>query len=165
MSAAAAYYWRSGYLRTFAMFADVPGLEERGAADHVGSLYERMAKRDELCTTPGRVVKVDLLLREVVERWGLPAAIAADRFRKAELLEGLQAADWPVLPLLLRGQGYRDGGEDLRAFRKACLNDDVVPEQSLLLRSAMSEAVAVSDLSGNSKLAKGTQGGRRQVGS
>ena len=163
MSAASAYYWRTGYLRTFAMFADVPSLEDRGAADHVGTLYERMAKRNELTTTPGRIVKVDLLLREVVERWGLPAAIVADRFRKAELLEGLQAADWPVLPLLLRGQGFRDGAEDMRAFRKACLNDDVVPEVSLLLRSAMAEAVAVSDPSGNAKLAKGTQGGRRQL--
>ena len=163
MSAASAYYWRSGYLRSFAMFADTPSLEDRGAADHVGTLYERMAKRGELCTTPGRIVKVDLLLREVVERWGLPAAIIADRFRKAELLEGLTMAEWPVLPLVLRGMGYRDGSEDLRAFRKACLNNDVIPEVSLLLRSAMAEAVAVSDLSGNSKLAKGTQGGRRQL--
>jgi len=67
------------------------------------------------------------------------------------------------LPLILRGQGWKDGAEDVRRFRRACLNDDVVPEVSLLLRSAMAEAVAVVDVAGNAKLAKGTEGGRRQL--
>ena len=163
MSACAAYYWRTAYLRSFAMFAETPDVTERGRKDHVGNLYERMAERGELCTTPGRVVKVDLLLAEVLERWGMPAAIIADRFREQELRESLSLAKWPVLPLILRGQGWKDGGADLRAFRKAALAGDIIPEASLLMRSAMAEAVAVVDIAGNSKLAKGVEGGRRQL--
>ena len=163
MSSAAAYYWRTAYLRSFAMFAETPDVTERGRRDHVGNLYERMAQRGELCTTPGRVVKVDLLLAEVVERWGMPAAIIADRYREAELREALTLAKWPVLPLILRGQGWKDGAADVRAFRRAALAGDIIPEVSLLMRSAMSEAVAVVDIAGNAKLAKGTEGGRRQL--
>ena len=37
----------------------------------------------------------------------------------------------------------------------------VVPHESLLLRSAMSEARTISDPAGNSKLSKSTQGDRR----
>ena len=63
--------------------------------------------------------------------------------------------------LELRGMGFKDGGEDVRNFRQACLQGRVTPVPSLLLRSAMSEARTVSDPAGNAKLSKGTQGGRR----
>jgi len=92
MSAASAYWWRTGYVQCFAMFAQTPDLEERGRKDHVGDLYQRMYDRGELCTTPGRIVPADLLLAEVVERWGMPSAIVADRFREAEVREALTAA-------------------------------------------------------------------------
>ena len=57
--------------------------------------------------------------------------------------------------------GYKDGAEDLRAFRRACESRKVTPVPSLLLRSALAEARAVSDPAGNSKLSKGAEGGRR----
>ena len=61
-----------------------------------------------------------------------------------------------------RGQGYRDGGEDVRAFRRAAMDGRVTPVKSLLLRSSMAEARTISDPSGNAKLAKGGEGGRRE---
>ena len=64
-------------------------------------------------------------------------------------------------PLAVRGQGFKDGGEDVRAFRKAILEGRVTPKKSLLFRSAMSEARVVTDPAANAKLAKKTQGGRR----
>ena len=62
--------------------------------------------------------------------------------------------------LVVRGQGYRDGGEDVRLFRMAVLAGKVAPTRSLLLRAAL-EARTVDDPAGNHKLAKSTQGGRR----
>ena len=57
--------------------------------------------------------------------------------------------------------GYRDGSEDVRAFRSACLSGRVSPVHSLLLTAAMSSARVVSDPAGNAKLAKSSEGGRR----
>ena len=57
--------------------------------------------------------------------------------------------------------GFKDGAEDVRAFREACLEGRVTPVKSLLLRAAVREARTVSDPAGNEKLAKGGQGGRR----
>jgi len=57
--------------------------------------------------------------------------------------------------------GFQDGAADVRAFRRACAEGRVTPLASRLLRSAMSEARTVSDPAGNSKLCKGSQGGRR----
>ena len=34
-----------------------------------------------------------------------------DRWREGELREGLQAVAFPVAPLLVRGNGYKDGAE------------------------------------------------------
>ena len=58
----------------------------------------------------------------------------------------------------------KDGGQDVWEFRRACLSGNratVTPEVSLLMRSAMSEARVLGDSSGNFKLAKGTEAGRR----
>ncbi len=85
----------------------------------------------------------------------------ADRWREGELRDALTAAGVPLASLELRGQGFKDGAEDVRAFRRACAEGRVSPVTSLLLRSAMAEARTVSDPAGNEKLAKATQGGRR----
>ena len=161
MSAAAGYWPDTGRLAAMAAFPSVPSLAERGIRDGVGRLYVDMARRGELLTYPGRVVPVDALLIEVRARWGAPAAIAADRWREAELRQGLSDSGFPLAGLSLRGQGFRDGAEDVREFRRAVLRGEVKPGRSLLLRSALSEAVVVGDTSGNEKLAKGSQGGRR----
>ena len=62
---------------------------------------------------------------------------------------------------MLRGMGFLDGGQDVREFRRACLEGRAVPEPSLLMRSAMAEARVATDAAGNQKLAKGSEGGRR----
>ena len=61
------------------------------------------------------------LLSEALSRWGTPAAIAADRFKKSELIGHLNALHFPRAALVLRGQGYRDGSEDVRGFQLAAL--------------------------------------------
>ena len=58
--------------------------------------------------------------------------------------------------------GFKDGAEDVRLFRRACLEGKVAPGRSLLLRAALAEARTVADPAGNEKLAKGVEGGRRR---
>ena len=160
MSAAAAYF-RDGTLEAVACFPELPSLAERGLADGVGALYCQMVDRGELFTAGRRVSDIPALLRECLERWGRPVAITCDRWRLAELKQHLEAVSFPLAELVERGQGFKDGGQDVRDFRAGVLGDHVRPSQSLLLRAAMSEARVTGDPSGNWKLAKHVQGGRR----
>ena len=160
MSAGAAYF-RDGTLEAVACFPELPSLAARGLSDGVGGLYQQMADRGELFTAGRRVSDIPALLRECLERWGRPVAIACDRWRLAELKQHLEAVSFPLAELIERGQGFKDGGQDVRDFRAAVLGDHVRPSQSLLLRAAMSEARVTGDPSGNWKLAKHVQGGRR----
>ena len=163
MSAAAGYWPDTGRLAAVACFGEVPDLGSRGLSDGVGRLYTACAERGELVTCPGRVSDVKALLGEVWERWGRPAAIVCDRWREGELRDALAALRWPPAALVTRGQGFKDGGEDVRDFRAAFAGGEVTPVESLLLASAISEARTVSDPAGNSKLSKKNEGGRRQL--
>ena len=159
-SAVAAYWPASGRLEALAAFPHEPALAERGLRDGCGRLYQDCWKRGELIQTGGAAVDIQALLESARVRYGKPVAIAADRWREAELRDALRASRLgPALDL--RGQGFKDGGEDTRDFRRACLEGKVTPVQSLLMRSAMAEARTVSDPAGNSKLAKKGEGGRR----
>ena len=160
-SAAAAYWPETGALECFAVFPRNPDLSERGTADGVGGLYGRMAERGELLQAGEYTSDVRALLGEVLQRWGRPTVIASDRWRDGDLREALQLAAFPFTALTLRGMGWRDGAEDVRAFQRAALDGRLSPVRSLLLRSAMADARTVSDPAGNAKLAKGSAGGRR----
>ena len=161
MSAAVAYWPLTARLEALAFLPGVPGLAQRGLSDGVGRLYLDMAQRGELLTTPGRTVPEGALLAEIERRWGHPASIAADRWREAELRQALDDARFPACTFSARGMGFHDGGEDVRLFRRACLAGRVAPLPSLLMRSAMSEAVVLADPAGNEKLSKGSEGARR----
>ena len=118
--------------------------------------------RGELIVTPGRAVNVEALLLEALDRWSRPAAIVADRYGETDLRQALDRAGFPQAAFTVRGMGFKDGAEDVRLFRRACLTERVAPGRSLLLRAALSEARTVADPAGNEKLAKGVEGGRRR---
>ena len=160
-SAVASYWPESGRLEAVAAFPTEPSLAERGLQDGVGRLYSECERRGELIQTGGAAVDISELLSEALGRFGVPTAIAADRWREAELRDALKAAGVPLARLELRGMGYRDGAEDVRGFQRYCLETKVTPVESLLLASAIAEARTVGDPAGNHKLAKNTQGGRR----
>ena len=160
MSAAAAYF-RDGRLEAVAVFPETPDLAARGLSDGVGRLYVRMHERGELVLAGRRVSDIPSLLAEVLARWGAPSAVVIDRWRESELRDALDAARFPTAAVVVRGQGFKDGAQDVRDFRRALLSDRVRPAESLLLASAMAEARVVTDPSGNAKLSKGAQGGRR----
>lgn len=160
-SALAAYDPESGRLDGLALTGDVPSPAERGMADGVGRLYADLAGEGTLLVEPGRVPSPAALLREGLRRFGRPAAIVADRWREGELRDALQAAGFPAAALVTRGMGYRDGGQDVRAFQAACHGGQAFPRRCLLFRAALGEARTLADPAGNRKLAKGNEGGRR----
>ena len=161
MSAAAAYF-EDGRLESVAVFPAHPPLAERGLADGVGNLYVKMQDRGELLVAGHRVADIETLLGECLDRWGRPQAIVCDRWREAELRQILDKIRFPPASIVVRGQGFKDGGEDVRAFRRAVLGSYVRPSESLLMTAAMSEARVTVDPAGNAKLAKNSEGGRRQ---
>lgn len=161
MSAAASYWPETGRLQFICAFPDDPGLKARGDADGVGSLYEQMADRGELITTPGRTVEIGILLHWALTEFGYPAAVVCDRWRLNELKDAVEAAGVPAGHVITRGMGWQDGSEDVRAFQRAVKEGRVKAPVSLAVRSALSGAVTVADPAGNLKLAKATQGGRR----
>ena len=154
MSAVAACWAGTGRLECIAAFPSQPSLGERGLADGVGGLYVTMAETGDLLTLGDHVVQIDRLLEAAFSRFGYPGVILCDRWREAELLDALSSIGASTVPVITRGQGFRDGGEDVRCFQRGILGGVIRPVQSLLLRSAMGEAVTQSDPAGNLKINK-----------
>ena len=144
-----------------AAFPTKPSLAARAAADGVADVYERAAAAGDLLQLGGFAVDWAALLRLALVRFGAPDVVAADRWRVADLRDALEKADVPICAFVERGQGFKDGAEDVRTFRRACAEGKVTPLRSLLIRAACCEAMTVSDEAGNAKLSKGVEGGRR----
>lgn len=153
--------WASGRTETVGFFGSRPGLVERGRLDGCGTEYQVMADRGELVVLPGRVPKVEAIFQAAADRFGgPPARIAADRWRAGEVEDALGALGWRRVQVEWRGQGYKDGGEDVRTFRAALLRQEFTVSESRLLRAAIRDARTISDPAGNAKLAKGKERGR-----
>lgn len=161
MSAAAAYWPNTGRLEVLATFPGNPSLADRGAADGVSDRYIRMSDRGELFTLGANTVPPGPWLAEIVRRLDIvPACIAGDRFRHAEFTEGMVKAGLGHVPFVSRGFGWKDGSEDIERFRRALFDGEIKVKESLLLRSAMSDAVVLVDPANNHKLAKARSLGR-----
>ena len=87
------------------------------------------------------------------------ACMVGDRYRKGEFQEALFAAGVRV-PIVWRGNGFKDGGEDTARFTKAVFDGRVSMAPSRLMASAINDCVVVTDDSGNSKLTKKRSLGR-----
>ena len=105
----------------------------------MGDSYCRMFDRNEIVTIEGRTVDVVELLETAIDRFGYPGVIVADRYRAGELLDAMDAIGLDVA-FVPRGQGFKDGSEDARAFKTAVLSDRVKLSPTLLVRSALSGA-------------------------
>lgn len=159
---AAAYFWpETGRLEALGWFPDDPSLATRGVNDGVGRRYIEMAERGELRTMPGRTVPVAGWIAQVLAHVAGEdvATILADRFKQGELQDGLSAADYRG-PVTWRGFGWKDGAEDIQRFQRMIYDRRVAAPKSLLLRSALADAICLSDPAGNLKLAKGKIRGR-----
>ena len=161
MSAAAFYWPDTARLECLGTFPARPSLADRGAADGVSGRYVEMADRGELSTLGEATVPVAAWLVEIMRHVAgeAIAAITADRYKQAELGEAIDRAGIRA-PIVWRGQGFRDGGEDCERFRRAAYDGRVITSPSLLLRSAFADAVTLRDPANNLKLAKARSTGR-----
>ncbi|MEM6550406.1 MAG: terminase large subunit [Pseudomonadota bacterium] len=161
MTAAALYWSGTGRLEVHGWFPRNPSLLDRGQTDGVARRYVEMADRGELSTLGDKTVPVSAWLAETMRRvqGETIAAVVADRYKQAELSEAMQAAG-VLAPVVWRGMGFRDGGEDVERFRRAVFDGDVRCAPSLLMRSALADAVCLRDPAGNAKLAKARSKGR-----
>ncbi len=159
---AAAYYWPdTGRLECLGTFPANPSLADRGASDGVSGRYVEMQDRGELSTLGDATVPVAPWLSAVVAQveGEVIASICADRYKQAELGEAITKAGIRA-PVIWRGMGFKDGGEDCERFRRAAYDQKVKCAPSLLLRSAFADAVCLRDPSNNVKLAKARSMGR-----
>ena len=155
--------WSSGRLECVGMFGSEPDLASRGLRDGAGEVYQTAYETGELLISGRRIPDIPSLFLEAERRWGRPDKIVVDRWRADELKDCLGDPSWQSIPLVVRGQGYRDGGTDIRSWSKAVVERRVNPVQpARLLTHALAEAVVVTDAAGNSKLAQNTEGGRRK---
>ena len=161
MSAAAGYWPATGRIEGIAAFPDNPDLLARGRADGVGGLYQQMAARGELITTPGRVVNPGALIALALERYGFPMVVVCDFHRLSELKQALEDNGIPPSLVVTRRMGWGDGAEDCSRFQRAVLERRLRTPVSLVARSAIAGARTVTDKIDNTKLAKGTEAGRR----
>jgi phage terminase large subunit-like protein len=151
-----AYYWpETTRLEVLATAPSVPNLLDRGANDGVGDRYQQMYQRGELNVIGDRTVPVAPWLSQVLSHVeGEPiAALTMDRFKQAELGDAIDRVGIRV-PLVWRGQGFRDGSADCNAFRRAAYDGKIKSIPSLLLRSALADAVVVRDKLNNISLTK-----------
>ena len=160
-SSAVAAVWETGRVECMAAFPRDPDLAERGRADNVGRRYLDLAARGELLTLGGRAMDYEALMAEARKRFGLPGVVVADRWRQAELADSLAAAGVPSRHFVGRGQGWKDGGQDVRLFERAVLEERIGVLPSQLARDALAEARTATDAAGNRKITKGSGGGRR----
>ncbi len=159
---AAAFYWpETSRLECLGTFPSRPSLLDRGQNDGVKDRYVEMENRGELSTLGDQTVPVAPWLVQVMNHVDgeTVAAITMDRYKQAELGEAIDKAGIRA-PLVWRGQGFRDGGEDCERFRRAAYDAKIKTAPSLLLRSAFADAVTLRDPANNLKLAKARSTGR-----
>ena len=163
MAAAACYWPSTGRLEALAAFPALPDLAERSRVD--GADYQRMHDDEDLLILGDpdeRVVRVELLLREALTRWGQPARIIADYHQQRELQTALERASFPAAALVTTGMGWKDSPGRIRDFRRAAGGGRVWVRPGLMIRSAFSNARTISDSMGSEKVIKGGASGRKR---
>jgi phage terminase large subunit-like protein len=159
---AAAFYWpETGRLEALGTFPSRPSLADRGANDGVQGRYVEMQDRGELSTLGDLTVPIAPWLLQVMAHveGETVAAMVLDRYKQAEIGEAIDKVGIRA-PVIWRGFGFKDGGEDCERFRRAAFEGKVLTTASLLLRSAFADAVTLRDPSNNLKLAKARSTGR-----
>ena len=159
---AAVVIWRSGRFEVYGAFPSVPPLKDRAEADNAP--YLEMEKEGTLTLYDGRVTPVGAFLESLAERLRANhvQAFGADRFRRADVLQGMESAEirWPVV---WRGTGHSstaDGSYDVRAFQDLAQTQTLGHAGPLMMATALRGCHLIRDPSGNPKLDKSKQKSR-----
>ena len=156
MTCSAVYWPESGRFEVYAGLPDTPDIAAREAVDRAP--YALMVKRGELDLYAGRLVPVGRFVEDLAERLRGEhvLALGADRFRKAEVLQALEAAkvDWPVMWRGTGASATADGSHDVRAFQRAVIGKRIRHSGSVLMASAIKGSRLRVDVAGNPALEK-----------
>ena len=162
-TAACAIWPQSGLVQTWMAFGDVPSLADRGQRD--SAPYTEMARRGELRTYPGRIVRPEQFLSELqTELAGCKiAAAAADSYKDSEVRDFLDraAVRWPVE--FRRVGAGKDGGADVRAFQRLVHQKKLALSENLSLATAITKSTLRRDGNGNPALDRASARGRIDV--
>ena len=161
MSAACWTWPETGRTEVHGWFPGRPGLEARGQRDGVGNRYMQMRSEGTLSTMGDSVVPVSDWVKAVLDHveGQQIAAVCFDTFKQSEIGDGLRVADCRAKWVLRRFGPYH-GGEDLERFRRAVYGKEIRIRPTLLMRSALADAVCKRDGNLNPCLDKGRSAGR-----
>ena len=149
------FFWPvTGRVETFAGWCAIPDIAFRARRDSAGDKYKKIYQEGNLLLTPGRAMNHRSFLEWAWLRVGnYPVDIVcADRFRKGNLEDSLDAAGIGPYEMVWRGLGHRDSSADIRDTKAAILGCEVSFIRSLLLENAISESAIKRDDAGNPKL-------------
>ena len=157
-TAAAAYWPRTGALRTWLAFGDTPTLKDRAKRD--GADYPAMARRGELRVYPGRTVPVTAFIADVrADLVGVKVRGAyADAYKVGALRDCLP---WPLT--VVRSGCGPDGSAAVRAFQSAILTNKLALRANLSLSSAIKESTLRRDGNGNPAIDRARSAGRIDI--
>lgn len=147
LTAAAAYWPACGRLEAICGVGTIPTLAQRGSMIGSPGAFLAAEASGRLVVTEGRNADPAALLRSCEDRWGIPAALAADRYRQALLLDALDALGWGV-PVSWRGRGQHQA-EDIHRFRTRCHDGRVAPDVHELLDRSIYAVQLQADTAGN----------------
>ncbi len=161
MSAAAFFWPASGRLEVRGWFPSRPNLIDRGQRDGVGNRYAEMEAEGTLRVLGESTVPIAAWIEAVIAHVADQriAAVCYDTFKQSEIGDGLRAVNLRARQVLRRF-GPFDGGEDAERFRRSVWDKTLRAAPSVLMRSALSDAVCRRDGQLNPCLDKGRSLGR-----
>ena len=155
-TAATAIWPQTGRVEMWMSFGDVPSLADRQRRD--SAPYVAMEARGELRTYPGRVVRPDAFLGDLLHDLAgvRVAGAAADSYKDSEVKDFLDQAGirWPV-DFRRVGAG-KDGGADVRSFQRLVIQKRLMMSESLALSTAISKSTLRRDANGNPGIDRAT---------
>ena len=153
-TAACSIWPETGRVETWLSFGDTPDLATRGRRDDAP--YTQMARRGELRTYEGRIVRPDAFLADLLADLGDAEVemAAADSYKDSEILDFSDRAEIPW-PIEFRRVGAgKDGGADIRGFQRLVHGKKLQMIENLSLSTAISKSAIRRDGNGNPGLKK-----------
>ena len=150
---AATAIWANGRIEALACAPGIPSVGEQEKRDRVPSgTYQRLVDSGRLRVADGlRVQPPSQLWDLILETWGEPVLVVADRFREPDLRDVMGNASFE--PRVTR---WSDASFDIRALRKHVKDGpySVAEDSRALLITSLASARVENDSSGNTRLIK-----------
>ena len=150
---AAVALWENGRTEALAVAPGLPDITAQEKRDRVpAGRYAALVRSGQLREAQGlHVPPVALLWAFILDSWGAPARVVADRFRLLELTDSI-GSTCPIEP---RVSQWSESSYDIRALRKTISDGPLsVADGRELLSASLGVAQVQNDSSGNFRLIK-----------